>query len=105
MPVSKEIQDFIDENEEIFCSQSITLDTSGQSKKFDDKGQQIYVFPSYGWDGGNGISHETINLKQVESLDVYAGPSADVYTKIDSTKEAAIYYSYAGDDEAMVFVV
>ncbi len=105
MPISLDVQSFINKCEKDYNCQDVNVDSSGQSKKFDDKGNQLYMFPSYGWDGGNAITQETLNLKRIEYIDIFNGPAAGIYVKIDSSIEAAIFYKYENDDDGLVFIV
>lgn len=64
----------------------------------------VYALAEYGWDGGNNISTETVNLDKLVSSDAFGGPYANVVarTRPDIPGLAVQYYG-ADDSIALQF--
>ncbi len=103
MPVSVEVQNFIDQQDQE-SGNAAEIKYINQKEVFSKGGAPLYLLPSYGWDGGSpiGITHH--NLKRYESIDFLGGPGAELWGKIDKTKEAAAYYDATSESMSEVFV-
>lgn len=54
----------------------------------------LYPLATYGWDGGNAINSEHLNLTELVSLHVEGGPQASLVTRTDSSYPGiALHYA------------
>lgn len=64
-----------------FFDNDYTLHVTGIKGATVEGGPALYALPGYGWDGGNDISTETINLKSLALSDIVSGPYAELVVR------------------------
>lgn len=64
----------------------------------------VYPLPGFGWDGGNGISTQTINLDVLTSADVLSGPYAELVMRTDPKALGVAIHVYEAESMIVIHV-